>query len=108
GGKILVKLKIRAQFMIKSCLKKLQGRCLGVYQIIPEAIIFPKSENDISHIFKLPVASNFVKTVIDKILDHIDKRDKDLKEVFNTFSIRGSPELVSLITSNITVDYFKC
>ncbi|WP_027265314.1 hypothetical protein, partial [Legionella pneumophila] len=96
------------QFMIKSCLKKLQGRCLGVYQIIPEAIIFPKSENDISHIFKLPVASNFVKTVIDKILDHIDKRDKDLKEVFNTFSIRGSPELVSLITSNITVDYFKC
>ncbi|HHT0602620.1 TPA: hypothetical protein ACTXW7_003817, partial [Legionella anisa] len=40
------------------------------------------------------------KTVIDKILVHIDKRDKDLKEVFNTFTIRGPPELVSLITSN--------
>jgi hypothetical protein len=32
------------------------------------------------------------KTVIDKILDHADKRDKDLKELFNTFSIRGPPE----------------
>ncbi|HFD2270734.1 TPA: FAD-binding oxidoreductase [Legionella pneumophila] len=31
----------------------------SVYQIIPEAIIFPKSENDISHIFKLASSGQF-------------------------------------------------
>ncbi|RYW94371.1 FAD-binding oxidoreductase [Legionella pneumophila] len=31
----------------------------SVYQIIPEAIIFPKSENDISHIFKLASSEQF-------------------------------------------------
>src|SRR6478736_4920321 len=32
------------------------------------------------------------KTVIDKILAHIDKRDWAPKEVLTTFSIRGPPE----------------
>ncbi|ADG24961.1 FAD-binding oxidoreductase, partial [Legionella pneumophila] len=31
----------------------------SVYQIIPEAIIFPKSESDISHIFKLASSEQF-------------------------------------------------
>jgi hypothetical protein len=42
------------------------------------------------------------KTVIDKILAHIDKRNWAPKEVLTTFPIRGPPELVSLIKSNIT------
>ncbi|HFF3663551.1 hypothetical protein [Legionella pneumophila] len=31
----------------------------SVYQILPEAIIFPKTENDVSHIFKLASSEQF-------------------------------------------------
>lgn len=40
------------------------------------------------------------KSVIDKILAHINKKPGNQATVFNTLTIRGPPELVSLITAN--------
>jgi len=42
------------------------------------------------------------KNIIDKILSHINKKHGNQGEVLKTFSIRGPPELVTLITSNRT------
>jgi len=42
------------------------------------------------------------KSVIDKILSHINKKPGNQATVFNTLTIRGPPELVSLIKENRT------
>lgn len=48
------------------------------------------------------IASIKDKSVIDKILSHINKKTGNQEEVLKTLPIRGPPELVSLITSNRT------
>ncbi|BCA94639.1 hypothetical protein TUM19329_10000 [Legionella antarctica] len=45
---------------------------------------------------------SFDVTVIDKILSHINKKPGNQATVFNTLTIRGPPELVSLIKENRT------
>ena len=42
------------------------------------------------------------KSVIDKILSHINKKPGNQVTVINTLTIRGPPELVSLIKENRT------